>query len=86
MNIVETTESVNVRVEVPLDASSWLLKYLTNKYKVERDVTLMTERVPVIQAGTVPIPPHHQKTMMTAMVPMTAPAIGTMRDQAMVPV
>ncbi len=55
--IAETTESVTVRVDVPLAANSWLPESMTGDYLVSRDVTLMTERVPVIQTAAVPTPP-----------------------------
>jgi Flp pilus assembly protein TadG len=55
--ITEATERVTVRVAVPLDKNSWLPPKLTRNRTVTRETTLMTERVPVVQARAVPSPP-----------------------------
>jgi TadE-like protein len=55
--IAEDTPRVTVRVSVPLSTNSWLPPKLTAKRIVTRETTLMTERVPAIQARAIPSPP-----------------------------
>jgi len=55
--IAETTERVTVEVSVPLRGNSWLPPGLTANRTVKRQTSLMTERVPVIQARAMPVPP-----------------------------
>ena len=55
--IGEQTDRVTVKVEIPLVGNSWLPPKLTKARTVTREVTLMTERVPVVQARAVPVPP-----------------------------
>lgn len=55
--IGEETAQVTVQVSVALAGNSWLPKGLTANRTITRETTLMTERVPVIQARAVPTPP-----------------------------
>lgn len=51
--IVEQTSEVTVRVRVPLAQNSWLPPALTRQRVIERQCTLMTERIKSLQARAV---------------------------------
>lgn len=63
--IGETTDKVTVRVEVPIEKNSWLPRSMTNNRSIARETTLMTERMPVIQARAVRSPQSTSHSMGT---------------------
>lgn len=55
--ILETTTSIQVRVQVPVAQNSWVLPTFFQGANLSSEVTLLTERTPLVQAQGLPEPP-----------------------------
>ena len=55
--ITESTTSVTVQISLPVTQNSWALPRFFTAANLERDVTLMTERAPMVLAQALPEPP-----------------------------
>ena len=54
--ITESTPSVTVNVDVPAKGNSWVVATFSDKSIVTASSTLLSERVPAIQANGIPAP------------------------------
>ena len=52
--ITQETAFVSVRVDIPVEPNSWILPDQTNNHIVSSEVTLLTERSPVIRLSEIP--------------------------------
>lgn len=52
--IQEQTGAISVHIDIPLAKNCWFFKNWSSKYNVSSDVTLISERVPMIQLTGLP--------------------------------